>query len=135
MDEPLGALDAMTRDHLHDEIERVAAELTVLFVTHNMREAVRLADRGGADGARTDRPRAVRRAAQPRGSPDLAEVAWAQDLTNLRGRDGACVMTTVLTPVVDVPAAAPPGSGAIDGCGPGPGPSCSRSAWCWRRGS
>ena len=47
MDEPLGALDAMTRDHLHDEIERVAAEqaLTVLFVTHNMREAVRLADR------------------------------------------------------------------------------------------
>jgi NitT/TauT family transport system ATP-binding protein len=47
MDEPLGALDAMTRDHLHDEIERVAHEqgLTVLFVTHNMREAVRLADR------------------------------------------------------------------------------------------
>ena len=47
MDEPLGALDAMTRDHLHDEIERVIAEqkLSVLFVTHNMREAVRLADR------------------------------------------------------------------------------------------
>ena len=47
MDEPFGALDAMTRDHLHDEIERVSAEqrLTVLFVTHNMREAVRLADR------------------------------------------------------------------------------------------
>jgi NitT/TauT family transport system ATP-binding protein len=47
MDEPLGALDAMTRDHLHDEIERIASEqaLTVLFVTHNMREAVRLADR------------------------------------------------------------------------------------------
>jgi NitT/TauT family transport system ATP-binding protein len=37
----------MTRDHLHDEIERVAAEsgLTVLFVTHNVREAVRLGDR------------------------------------------------------------------------------------------
>jgi NitT/TauT family transport system ATP-binding protein len=47
MDEPLGALDAMTRDHLHDEIERIASEqrLTILFVTHNMREAVRLADR------------------------------------------------------------------------------------------
>lgn len=47
MDEPLGALDAMTRDHLHDEIERVAIEqlLTVLFVTHNMREAIRLGDR------------------------------------------------------------------------------------------
>jgi NitT/TauT family transport system ATP-binding protein len=47
MDEPLGALDAMTRDQMHDEIERVSEErdLTVLFVTHNMREAVRLADR------------------------------------------------------------------------------------------
>jgi sulfonate transport system ATP-binding protein len=47
MDEPLGALDAMTRDHLHDEIERVVRErnLTVVLVTHNMREAVRLADR------------------------------------------------------------------------------------------
>jgi len=47
MDEPLGALDAMTRDRMHDEIERVWAEagLTVLFVTHNVREAVRLGDR------------------------------------------------------------------------------------------
>jgi NitT/TauT family transport system ATP-binding protein len=47
MDEPLGALDAMTRDHLHDEIETVAREqgLTVIFVTHNMREAIRLGDR------------------------------------------------------------------------------------------
>lgn len=47
MDEPLGALDAMTRDHLHDEIEQVARTqgLTVIFVTHNMREAIRLGDR------------------------------------------------------------------------------------------
>lgn len=47
MDEPLGALDAMTRDHLHDEIEAVAQSqgLTVIFVTHNMREAIRLGDR------------------------------------------------------------------------------------------
>lgn len=47
MDEPFGALDAITRDLLHDEIERVAAEqrLTVLFVTHNVREAARLGDR------------------------------------------------------------------------------------------
>ncbi|MFM2069862.1 MAG: hypothetical protein RLZZ623_125 [Actinomycetota bacterium] len=47
MDEPFGALDAITRDVLHDEIERVAAErgLTVLFVTHNVREAARLGDR------------------------------------------------------------------------------------------
>jgi NitT/TauT family transport system ATP-binding protein len=49
MDEPFGALDAMTRDLLHDELdrvrERVGRPLTVLFVTHNVREAVRLGDR------------------------------------------------------------------------------------------
>jgi NitT/TauT family transport system ATP-binding protein len=47
MDEPFGALDAMTRDLLHDELERIWADtqLTVVFVTHNVREAVRLGDR------------------------------------------------------------------------------------------
>jgi NitT/TauT family transport system ATP-binding protein len=47
MDEPFAALDAMTRDAMHDEIERLQAEfgLTIVFVTHNVREAVRLADR------------------------------------------------------------------------------------------
>jgi sulfonate transport system ATP-binding protein len=47
MDEPFGALDAMTRDLLHDELDRITGgrHLTVLFVTHNVREAVRLGDR------------------------------------------------------------------------------------------
>ena len=47
MDEPFAALDAITRDVLHHEITRIWAErrLTVLFVTHNVREAVRLAQR------------------------------------------------------------------------------------------
>ncbi|HEX9526810.1 MAG TPA: ABC transporter ATP-binding protein [Streptosporangiaceae bacterium] len=47
MDEPFGPLDAMTRDVLHDELDRICADrqLTVLFVTHNVREAVRLGDR------------------------------------------------------------------------------------------
>jgi NitT/TauT family transport system ATP-binding protein len=47
MDEPFAALDAITRDVLHQELARVWAEqeLSVLFVTHNVREAVRLGDR------------------------------------------------------------------------------------------
>jgi NitT/TauT family transport system ATP-binding protein len=47
MDEPFGALDAMTRDLLHDELERLwqGSGTTVVFVTHNVREAARLADR------------------------------------------------------------------------------------------
>ncbi len=47
MDEPFGALDAMTRDILHEELDELVRTrgLTVLFVTHNVREAARLADR------------------------------------------------------------------------------------------
>ncbi|MFN8149125.1 MAG: ABC transporter ATP-binding protein [Candidatus Nanopelagicales bacterium] len=47
MDEPFAALDAITRDVLHDELTRVWEEtgLSVVFVTHNVREAVRLGQR------------------------------------------------------------------------------------------
>lgn len=47
MDEPFAALDAQTRDLLHDELERIWAETgrTIIFVTHNVREAVRLGNR------------------------------------------------------------------------------------------
>jgi NitT/TauT family transport system ATP-binding protein len=47
MDEPFGALDAITRDFLHDEVESLWQQtgVSVLFVTHNVREAVRLGDR------------------------------------------------------------------------------------------
>ena len=47
MDEPFAALDAITRDVLHEELTRIWAEtnVSVLFVTHNVREAVRLAER------------------------------------------------------------------------------------------
>jgi NitT/TauT family transport system ATP-binding protein len=47
MDEPFAALDAITRDALHDELTRIWRETgtSVLFVTHNVREAVKPAQR------------------------------------------------------------------------------------------
>jgi NitT/TauT family transport system ATP-binding protein len=81
MDEPFGALDAMTRDVLHDELESLWRDrsLTILFVTHNVREAARLADRIVVLSSRpgrvvatfdvdVDRPRRIE-------SPEVSEVA------------------------------------------------------------
>jgi NitT/TauT family transport system ATP-binding protein len=46
MDEPFGSLDAMTRDVMHDELESIwhSTGATIVFVTHNVREAARLGD-------------------------------------------------------------------------------------------
>jgi NitT/TauT family transport system ATP-binding protein len=81
MDEPFGALDAMTRDILHDEIERIWLErkLTVLFVTHNVREAARLGDRIVLLSSRPGRVVWERRVEIPRprriDSPEIAAIA------------------------------------------------------------
>ena len=100
MDEPFGALDAMTRDILHDELERLwqERELTVVFVTHNVREAVRLGDRIVVLSSRPGRVAAEIPVAIPRPrrieSPDVSELA-ASVTSQLReevrrhGGDGA----------------------------------------------
>jgi NitT/TauT family transport system ATP-binding protein len=57
MDEPFAALDAQTRDVLHGELTEIwrATRKTVVFVTHNVREAVRLGDRVLLMGTRPGR--------------------------------------------------------------------------------
>jgi NitT/TauT family transport system ATP-binding protein len=47
MDEPFAAVDAMTREVMQDELERIVARSgkTVLFITHSIDEAIRLGDR------------------------------------------------------------------------------------------
>ena len=81
MDEPFGALDAMTRDLLHDELERIWTErrLTVVFVTHNVREAARLGDRIVLLSSRPGRVVWERPVNIPRprriDSPDVAAIA------------------------------------------------------------
>jgi NitT/TauT family transport system ATP-binding protein len=57
MDEPFAALDAITRDVLHQELIRVWTEqhLSIVFVTHNVREAARLGQRVVLMGSRPGR--------------------------------------------------------------------------------
>ena len=81
MDEPFAALDAITRDLLHEELTRVWQDqgIAVVFVTHNVREAVRLGQRVVLMGSRPGR--IVREwevdVPQPRQieSPGVAELA------------------------------------------------------------
>jgi NitT/TauT family transport system ATP-binding protein len=89
MDEPFGALDAMTRDVMHDELERIWQQTgaTILFVTHNVREAARLADRIVLFTSRPGRvaaefPVDVRRPRRIE-APDVAAIA-AQVTARLR---------------------------------------------------
>jgi NitT/TauT family transport system ATP-binding protein len=71
----------MTRDVLHEELERLWTEtgLTVLFVTHNVREAIRLGDRVVLLTSRPGRIAEEYRIEIPRprrlDSPEVAELA------------------------------------------------------------
>lgn len=93
MDEPFGALDAMTRDRLHAELEAIwsATHKTVVFVTHNVREAIALGDRVLVFSPRPGR--IVREVSinlpRPRSLEDHALVDIAADLmAALRSAEG-----------------------------------------------
>jgi NitT/TauT family transport system ATP-binding protein len=81
MDEPFAALDAITRDLLHEELERVwrATGRTIVFVTHNVREAARLGERVILLSSRPGRVAGQWRIAQTSGrrieSPEVAALS------------------------------------------------------------
>jgi NitT/TauT family transport system ATP-binding protein len=85
MDEPFGALDAQTREVMHDLILHILAleKRTILFVTHDVEEAVYLADRvivlapapGRIDSIwRIDLPPALERTQDLKRSPEFLDV-------------------------------------------------------------
>jgi len=73
MDEPFGALDAQTRSLMQDELLRIwrRTPKTVIFVTHDVREAVHLADRVAVMSARPGRVKAIVDTAFDKADPNL----------------------------------------------------------------
>jgi len=83
MDEPFGALDAMTRERMNVELQRIQRETgkTVLLITHSIPEAVFLADRvlvmterPGAIAAIYDVPLGKNRSLEAMGDPVFTEL-------------------------------------------------------------
>jgi NitT/TauT family transport system ATP-binding protein len=88
MDEPFGALDAITRDKMNLELQRIAeaTNATVVFVTHAIAEAVFLADRVVLLSARPGRIRSITEvdAPRPRSLEVLAEPGFQDKVLELR---------------------------------------------------
>jgi NitT/TauT family transport system ATP-binding protein len=98
MDEPFAALDALTREQLYGDLQRIhaARKKTILFVTHNVREAVCLADRVLLFSPRPGRIRQEFRVDLPR----------PREFNNAAAAAVASEITHVLKTIIEVPAAA-----------------------------
>lgn len=88
MDEPFGALDLLTRDHLNDELLRIwtATRKTIVLVTHSVEEAAYLSDRVVV---MTQRPGSIKRVydialARPRGEPTKLDPTFHRLMADLR---------------------------------------------------
>lgn len=89
MDEPFGALDAQTRALMHEELLAIIRRTpkTVVFVTHDVREAVYLADRVAVMSARPGRIKEIvdTRFAGERGAEIASTPAFAEKVDHLWG--------------------------------------------------
>ena len=117
MDEPFSAIDPIARGRLQDEFSRLRREIgkTIVFVTHDIDEAIRLADRvavfrAGPDGGRLDQidtPAGI--LARP-ATPFVADFTGAE--RTLRRLDVVTLRRTDLEPPVPGEHAARPGTAA-----------------------
>ncbi|MBM7094506.1 MULTISPECIES: ABC transporter ATP-binding protein [Alteribacter] len=96
MDEPFGALDEQTRSMLHKEVQFIWEETkkTILFVTHNIREAILLSDRIVLMGTRPGGIRKVYPVDLPRPRTPASEefIKLEQDIMSILGGEIEKVM-------------------------------------------
>ncbi|OLM32590.1 ABC-type nitrate/sulfonate/bicarbonate transport system, ATPase component [Pseudonocardia sp. Ae717_Ps2] len=99
LDEPFGALDALTRERLQDDVRRVSHETgrTSVFVTHSADEAVFLGSRVVVLTARPGRIALDLRIDLPRSGVDAEALRGSPEFAELRARVGAAVKEAAAT--------------------------------------